>query len=567
MKTRHTSRSLWLTLLLVFCASLFIAPVVLADIVTGVVVDCHGNAIDGATVALFKVDGTNEVRQGTQTTNGHGVFEFQASKGTYNVFVVCPGGSSSHSVNFSIPGSAAGMLRLVCDCPKTSGSSTVATNNGLTKLTFETPSGQVVLYLPADIASGDTISGTVTEEPKGKTAEEKEKNKSVLEGLVIDLGDGTKVSADKPRFTWTPVFPPAPARPRYELKITPVFPNGEPAGEPAKLSFVFRAPRVGQGSMGPSRYMTWDEGIERSDAARKPAPTDSPEPTTIPKYIIPGLGQAGRPIIIIGPFDGDSANTGVTFHPLDPSGTLPTRTIQVIAESPRKAVVAVPPDVVGQTQVQVHENGSQTTGTLRSVGVNLTAPKTSLLKGESTELHVEVNGLQGITKPVPLTLESHGAITMVGGMYQQLTIEPAQVSADGRYTTTRGVSGVQTGGWGTTVTVVTQPFNFCLQDDNNGGSLWLNSFTGAYMFAPPAGPYSERIERLFGESPAMGNVTVKNGMIHLEQNDNTRRVVVDTDRLAGRGSATIELRQMNQKFTITDRNTADKTCACGPGCK
>jgi hypothetical protein len=130
----------------------------------------------------------------------------------------------------------------------------------------------------------------------------------------------------------------------------------------------------------------------------------------------------------------------------------------------------------------VKEGNSATKGTYRNVGVNLTAPKTNLLKGEHTELHVEVNGLQGIKEPVPLTLESNGVITMEGGMYQSLWIQPSQVGADGRYTTTRGITGVQTGGWSSTATVVTTPFNIILRDPDPPQTVLINSFTGDYVF-------------------------------------------------------------------------------------
>src|SRR5260370_40050365 len=136
--------------------------------------------------------------------------------------------------------------------------------------------------------------------------------------------------------------------------------------------------------------------------------------------------------------------------------------------------------------ISLEEGKRETKGTFRNVDLKLTAPKTSLKRGERTELHVEVSGLQGITQPVPLTLESTGVITMEGGNYQPLVIQPSQVGADGRYTTTRGITGVQAGVWGATATVVVQPFDICLQDDNNPGTVILfNSFTGDYKFTPP----------------------------------------------------------------------------------
>jgi hypothetical protein len=71
---------------------------------------------------------------------------------------------------------------------------------------------------------------------------------------------------------------------------------------------------------------------------------------------------------------------------------------------------------------------------------------------------------------------------MEGGNFQPLFIQPAQVSSDGRYTTTRGITGAQTGGWTATATVVTQPFNIVMRDPNPPQTMLLNSFTGDYIF-------------------------------------------------------------------------------------
>ncbi len=50
------------------------------------------------------------------------------------------------------------------------GDSAVSTNGGLTTVTFATDAGKLKLYLPEDMAAGDTISGTVSAEPNGTNA-------------------------------------------------------------------------------------------------------------------------------------------------------------------------------------------------------------------------------------------------------------------------------------------------------------------------------------------------------------------------------------------------------------
>ncbi|MCA1850030.1 MAG: hypothetical protein LC672_02975, partial [Acidobacteria bacterium] len=65
---------------------------------------------------------------------------------------------------------------------------------GAFELTAETLIyGDVKVYLPDDMAAGDTISGTVVAEPKGTTEEERAKNMGVLKGFVLEV-DGEKAS-------------------------------------------------------------------------------------------------------------------------------------------------------------------------------------------------------------------------------------------------------------------------------------------------------------------------------------------------------------------------------------
>src|SRR5258708_35310601 len=68
-----------------------------------------------------------------------------------------------------------------------SGSARTATSGGLQTTTFDTPRGRVKVYLPDDLAAGDTISGTVSAEPSGKDEKEKQRNSGELQGYVIEL--------------------------------------------------------------------------------------------------------------------------------------------------------------------------------------------------------------------------------------------------------------------------------------------------------------------------------------------------------------------------------------------
>lgn len=431
----------------------------------------------------------------------------------------------------------------------------VKTADGLTVITFSVNPGSITVNLPDDIMAGDTISGTVFTEPKGITAEEKAKNQSVLNGIVLDLG-GTKIQAERPTFSWQVPVQTTPGR--YQLRI-----------------------HDGLGSPDPGSMTQFGAVITPNPKITPRHPSGAiitPDPKIIPGFIIPTLGQTGRPMVITGAFDGNSANT--TFNWTVPRSIAqdsgkPSENVSggfgLIAESPRKAVFRAPANVIGPMALRLTEGSTQTTGNYRNVGVNLSAPKTSLLRGESTELRIQVTGLEGLTQPVPLTLESKGVITMTGGNYQPLIIQPSQVGADGSYSTTRSITGVQAGGWGATATVVTTRFNVCLQDDAvpHRRLLW-NTVTGEYTFTcpgcwPPRGQAGGTPPPVDPNQPpggltGQGKPIMKGCIITLQHNAPDRRVFSRLDTCTTSGTSTIEDPKTKVKATITDGNITDNTC-------
>jgi hypothetical protein len=290
--------------------------------------------------------------------------------------------------------------------------------DGIQRVTFEVPAGRIKVFLPDDAEAGGTISGTVTTEPNGRDAGEKSKNEGVLAGYVIDLGDGTTVKTDQPRFTWVPQGPPA-SKPRYRIRIADVFSS----------------------DMNPVRKPT----PPSASGPIIPEPVNGP---SAPRYSIRPIGQTGRNVVITGPFDGNSSNTNVTI------GSTP---ITVIAESPRKAIVRSPTDVVGPTEIKVNEAGTQTTAPFRNLKIDLTAPKTNLLKGERTELRVQVSGLQGITSPVPVLMVTTGTVNTQGGNTQTINIQPSQVGPNGVFTQTFGLTGISAGAFSVVTSIVAVP--------------------------------------------------------------------------------------------------------------
>lgn len=485
---------------------------------------------------------------------------------------------------------------------------------------FSVPAGRITITLPDDIRAGDTISGTVNVEPNGQTSEEKVNNRRKLADYMIMVPfrpppvdpnaaappnilkvgsiSGIVIDAVGPSNTTIGGFyvqEPEPDQGPNTSEGVFVFTKPETPGIPSGVSAVatptpksitvvvlpppdiklYQLPNqnspFGAGACGRSgALVAINEGCSPvsqlvfRQPTYEPITTDQTPPNT-PTFTVPILGQNGRPIVVTGPFDGNASNTGITCGPVGPSQPPPTsvpgQPIYVIAESPRKAIFTSPTNLTGPVQVTVDENGAKTTLPYRNVGVNLSAPKTSLIKGEKTVLTVQVTGLQNLTQPVPLTLTCNGVITMQGGTYQPLMIQPSQVGQGGIYTTTRDITGVQAGGWGATATVVTGRFNACMQDDSAPARriLW-NTFTGDYIFTDPLPPVQPTPQPGGTGLTGTGKIAMKGCIITLTHNAPDRRVFARLDACTKESNAAIETSAPKVNFTITDRNMADNTC-------
>ncbi|PYS68700.1 MAG: hypothetical protein DMF73_16240 [Acidobacteria bacterium] len=278
------------------------------------------------------------------------------------------------------------------------------TTNGLFVTTFDTPQGKVKVNLPDDVAAGDTISGTVETEPAGKNDAERAQNQAELNGYVIEV-EGQKTKVGDKKFT---------------CKIPTVL-------TPEAKTIVLQ-----------------HNGHTVATNQIPIAVTPPPTPT---QFTLPTGGQQGRPIQIKGPCDG-------VFSPQDHVKVGPT-ILPPVAESPRSLVVLNTSDVVGPTTIECNENGATVQSPFRNIGINLSAPKLNLQRGENTTLHVVVSGLAGITQGVPLDLvnNSTGVINMSGGEVQHQMINPTAVQRDGTYSIDRTLIGIMAGAFVVTGTV------------------------------------------------------------------------------------------------------------------
>src|SRR6266403_2521508 len=111
---------------------------------------------------------------------------------------------------------------------------------------------------------------------------------------------------------------------------------------------------------------------------------------------------------------------------------------------PTGAELIFPTDIVGPTKVEVTENGSSAANPFRNLKIDMSAPKTS----ESTELHVEVQGLEGLSQPIQVEIENQSPsnVNLNGGNTQTIPIQPSQVTTGGTFIWTTNVTGIGTGG-------------------------------------------------------------------------------------------------------------------------
>ena len=317
---------------------------------------------------------------------------------------------------------------------------------GLITTRFDTLEGTVSVNLPDDVAAGDTISGTVIPEPKGATKDEQAKNEDSLNGYVVEVAKQETPPQQKQGSKW--VIPPV-------TQFIPVVLKNRQGKEVARTNVPLNQGNVGQGRV-----------VNPNSNGEIPQQGD---------YSTPPFGQAGRPVSVNGPFDGDFGNTYIKVG---------NNTAGFLAESPRKAVFRSPANLTGPTTIEVNEQGKTVAKcTYQSIGIRLSAEKLHLIRGEQTTLTLTVNGLNGATGPVSaqLTNGSPWVVRMEGGESQTITAHPGGVN-DEVFTVKRTLTGVKAGAFSINATV--DP-----TDSSASGGIWRTCNPG-----PGGGPHAGRLD-------------------------------------------------------------------------
>jgi hypothetical protein len=157
-------------------------------------------------------------------------------------------------------------------------------------------------------------------------------------------------------------------------------------------------------------------------------------------YHFPAVHQAGRPMTVEGPFDGNLRTT---------LARMGGQRLNLLAESPRKLVIETNRNSVGLAAIVVEKREQVVARCLsRSVKVKLSVPKQSLSRGERSSITLTLTGLEGIETSfaVRLTNKTPAVIQLDGGDSQQIIVEPEQAKG-GTFTAVKALTGIQAGGF------------------------------------------------------------------------------------------------------------------------
>ncbi len=233
---------------------------------------------------------------------------------------------------------------------------TATASAGLYAVTLNLPQGNLTVYLPADLAPGDRISGAITVAPAGEDRKELAFNQAALNGYVLTFA-GQQTPATIGWETWT-------------------VPSGA-----TSLQFTFTdGSDVVQGQIG--------------------VPVQPNAPLAPNTFTFPTDAQAGRPARISGSFDGSLENTRVQ---ITGQNNLP-QDAELLAESPRSLVVRTPDHLAGQTVISLSEGVQAASGKSTFPLPSLTSPASSLNAAHKHWLH---NLPQNRPPALPYPAQSH----------------------------------------------------------------------------------------------------------------------------------------------------------------
>ena len=178
------------------------------------------------------------------------------------------------------------------------------------------------------------------------------------------------------------------------------------------------------------------------------------------KFSSEAVGQPGKALRISGFFDGNAANTNVSLN---------GQACEIIAESPRMSYVEIPQNATaGISELTIEETNSKEVSKVNIVNLNLSANKTSILKGQKATISVVVSGLEGLelrnNSSLKLSLENRSPQTIVflnennNVIIKEINVESVK---NGKYEFSTRITGLTKGAYTVTANI-TAP-----KDDND----------------------------------------------------------------------------------------------------
>lgn len=282
---------------------------------------------------------------------------------------------------------------------------TISSQKGLTTANFTTKFGTIKVYLPDDIRPGDHISGTIIAEPSGKNAAQTGKNLSELKKYkVVIAGKNFAVSEKPESFNWLV---------QLDRKLF----------APIELMDV--------------------SGVQKFQLPVFIEPVSSELSKQYDQCIIPQYVLAGSPLVIKGSFDGDISNTRCM---------LDSKPLEVLAESPRQCILQYPQDARGIKTLTINDSKTdpekKCESKISGVGLEVSAGKLNLLKGEKTNIDVKVSGLDNLKDTAVLTLinKTPLVVKLLPANYIIIPLAPSDVPA-AAFSKMFDVQSIKTGGF------------------------------------------------------------------------------------------------------------------------
>ncbi len=278
--------------------------------------------------------------------------------------------------------------------------------NNLTVVKVKTANGTVTVKLPQDIHAGDIISGTVIADLKKSTKKKKSKKEKKKEDKAFYNLQSSK------------------------LRICGI------VTDVSDKKFHFKVPENNVSNtillqlLDKEMTILSNEKIPINNTIR-----DFLTPLQTPGYLRSGYTQK-----IKGTFDGNLTNSTINLN---------GKALDILAESPETIIVNVPENISGIQELEIIENDTNFTKNVSVINLNLSVDKSSLSSGETTNLHLNVSGLENIETPITVYIDNYteGSVTLQNGNHQKLVIKPDLIDSQGIYNNNLQITAIHPGGY------------------------------------------------------------------------------------------------------------------------